>query len=64
VFGKLFVIISVVREISKGINSATMAVYKKILRVTKSLLDFESFGLKMELKADEKYMDLFVYSAS
>jgi Reverse transcriptase (RNA-dependent DNA polymerase) len=55
-------IASVVRELSKCMDSATMAANKEMLRVTKFVLDTESYGLKIEPKASEENWDLVVYS--
>jgi hypothetical protein len=41
-------IVNVVRELSKCIDSATMGAYKEMLRVTKFVLDTESYCLKIE----------------
>jgi hypothetical protein len=53
-----------VRELSKSLDSAAIAAYKEMLRVTKFVLNTESFCLKIEPKADEKDWDLVVYSNS
>jgi hypothetical protein len=57
-------IANVVRELSKCMDSATMAAYKEMLRVTKFVLDTESYCLKIEPKASEENWDLVVYSDS
>ena len=51
---------NVIRELSKGMESVSMAAYKEMLRVTKFVLDTESFCLTIEPKADEKDWDLVV----
>jgi hypothetical protein len=45
-------------------DSATMAAYKEMLRVTKFVLDTESYYLKIEPKASKENWDLLVYSDS
>jgi hypothetical protein len=45
-------------------DSATMAAFKEMLRVTTFVLDTESYCLKIELKAREEDWDLVVYSDS
>jgi hypothetical protein len=57
-------IANVVRELSKCMDSATMAAYKEMLRVTKFVLNTESYCLKIEPKASEENWDLVVYSDS
>jgi hypothetical protein len=41
-----------------------MAAYKEMLRVTKFVLDTESYCFKMEPKASKENWDLVVYSDS
>jgi hypothetical protein len=55
-------IANVVRELSKCMDSTTKAAYKEILRVTKFVLDTESYCLKIQPKASEENWDLVVYS--
>jgi hypothetical protein len=57
-------IANVVRELSKYVDSATMAAYREMLRVTKFVLDTESYCLKIEPKASKENWDLVVYSGS
>jgi hypothetical protein len=57
-------IANVVRELSKCMDSATMGAYKEMLRVTKFVLDTESYCLEIEPKASEENWDLVVYSDS
>jgi hypothetical protein len=57
-------IANVVRELSRCMDSATMAAYKEGLRVTKFVLDTESYWLKIEPKANKEDWDLVVYSNS
>jgi hypothetical protein len=57
-------IANVVRELSKWMDSATMAAYKEMLRVTKFVLDTETYCLKIEPKARKENWDVVVYSDS
>ena len=57
-------IANVVRELSRCMDSSTMATYKEGLRVTKFVLDTESYWLKIEPKANKEDWDLVVYSNS
>jgi hypothetical protein len=47
-------IANVVTEMSKCTDGATMAAYKEMLRVTKFVLDIESYYLKIEPKASKE----------
>jgi hypothetical protein len=55
---------NVIRELGKCINGATLAAYKKILRVIRFVLDTKLFCLKMEPKKNEEDWNLLVYSYS
>jgi hypothetical protein len=53
-----------VRELSRYMDSATMAAYKEMLSVTRFVLDTESYCLKIEPKASKEDWDLVTYNDS
>ena len=55
-------IANVVRELSKCMDSASMAAYKEILRVTGFVLDAESYCFNIEPKGNKEDWELVVYS--
>jgi hypothetical protein len=48
---------NVARELSESMDSATMAAYKEMLRVTKFVLDTASYCLEIEPKASQEDWD-------